>query len=337
MTLKVPGGGSAVKVADAATDMWFKWAPHEITRGAIVPAGGGLTATFNTSVRIRFQQAVILFRADIVLSGVSSSSFSSAADVAANLSLQLPGVVAFSGPDGPAWGWPVPRPTSANGFTATETPCGDGSAAAHCVVSRDHTSSTVVAIGVMEVGSTTASVDTTQHVPTATWRLTAGLNRVEISVAIGNNTADTLAAAALADGGFDAAWLAALDEWEQWWQDVFTPATTRRQRGHGRTTNSATGFAGHLPTLDTSDAALARVYYMGVMSLLQTAHLTPTGETMFGSAGPVFAVTAEYYFSPPPARNIMCTARARVVYNDATNHRVVKQCAHDCVHHVIRA
>ena len=59
----------------------------------------------------------------------------------------------------------------------------------------------------------------------------------------------------------------AAEEAEAWWTAAFTPPAQRAPEAAG-------WFAGHLPALETQDAALARAYYGGLLSFLLTGMST---------------------------------------------------------------
>ena len=97
---------------------------------------------------------------------------------------------------------------------------------------------------------------------------------------------DALSAAQLASGwrdGFDAAFAASSTGFEARWREMFTP-------GNGR-------FSGHLPALETQDAAVRSVYYHGALSafaLMRTS--LPLAPVVFPTLGPQWAATISYFW-----------------------------------------
>lgn len=160
------------------------------------------------------------------------------------------------------WEWSVPRPRpEAPGRWAVEPGA--------VTVWRDTGSPAAVAVtGVVDEQSLT--VEPGQRL------------RLERVLAV---AADATAATAAARGWArdEAAFDAARAAWEQRWQAAFTP-------GNGR-------YSGWWPTLTTADERVARVYYMALLTALQTERTNlPGNPRCFVTAGPNYATTLMYFW-----------------------------------------
>ncbi|GAA1857465.1 hypothetical protein GCM10009687_25700 [Asanoa iriomotensis] len=105
----------------------------------------------------------------------------------------------------------------------------------------------------------------------ATWRRTLGPGEsavVGFVLAFGTDAAEATAAATATAARLDAELAETADAWRRLWAHAFTPGNP--------------DFSGHLPTLRTDDADLARAYYMGALLVLYMRN------TNVGSTGPVF-------------------------------------------------
>ncbi len=109
----------------------------------------------------------------------------------------------------------------------------------------------------------TVAVDAPQRVwtragsGTATWRLVLGPGEsvtVRLAQAEGPDRATVIGRARELAEGFDDAWRASRQRWADRWAQVFTPTNPH--------------FSGHLPVLETTDAALAHLYYTAVLTVL---------------------------------------------------------------------
>jgi hypothetical protein len=131
-----------------------------------------------------------------------------------------------------------------------------------------------------------SQVATATGVATAHWdmNLLAGEEVVlQCAVAV---APDALSAGQLASAwrdGFGASFDATPTAFEARWQEMFTPGNTR--------------FSGHLPVLDTQDAAVRSVYYHGALSafaLMRTS--LPLAPVVFPTLGPQWAATISYFW-----------------------------------------
>ena len=172
----------------------------------------------------------------------------------------------------------------------------------------------------------------TANPPRVTWQGIPANGSVSVAIVavVGNDTDKVMAKAAALAGAFDSEFDRAKTDWQAWWEAAFTPpeqhhhldlvvanntsATNGNPQTNWRTaTNWRTdtnwwrpnsgghgSFTGNLPVLTTTDSALARTYYSACVSLLCNAYFGEAtggmapGLTLFGSAGPISAVTAMY-------------------------------------------
>ncbi|MFC1437312.1 laminin G domain-containing protein [Streptacidiphilus sp. N1-10] len=120
----------------------------------------------------------------------------------------------------------------------------------------------------------------------ATWTLDVEPGQtltVGIACAYGTDTDDVRAQARAAARDFEATLRAGEDGWHRHWTHMFTPGNP--------------DFSGHLPTLDTQDAGLAKTYYMGALQLLymRNTRIRP-GEPVFLTGGPRLGPTTTYFW-----------------------------------------
>ncbi|MEY9835745.1 hypothetical protein [Streptacidiphilus sp. EB103A] len=120
----------------------------------------------------------------------------------------------------------------------------------------------------------------------ATWtcRIEPGQSvTLGIACAYGTGADQVRAEARAAVQDFDATLRAGTDGWRQHWSHMFTPGNP--------------DFSGHLPTLTTHDAGLARTYYMGALQLLymRNTRIRP-GEPVFLTGGPRLGPTTTYFW-----------------------------------------
>jgi len=105
----------------------------------------------------------------------------------------------------------------------------------------------------------------------ATWRLALGPGESRVlgfACAYGTDARAAKAEARAAASDLTGAFAATEDAWRKLWANAFTPGNT--------------DFSGHLPTLRTDNADLARAYYMGALLVLYLRN------TRVGRTGPVF-------------------------------------------------
>ena len=120
----------------------------------------------------------------------------------------------------------------------------------------------------------------------ATWKITVnpGEERaVNFVMAVGNGDDEALTLARKWTTEFESTFEAARTQWEKRYTEAFVP-------GNGY-------YSGNLPVLMTSDEAMRRVYYMGVVSRLQLLRTNlPVQPRIIVTGGPQFAVTVTYFW-----------------------------------------
>ena len=306
---KSPGGGlllphsgasfgalsvDGAKSATLATGLATQWMPHQITRNATLwrPQGGGALQASST-VRTVFGGQTVLLR--LVLSPATAEHGSDAAASAPlELRLGLAALIEISVPPAneshrgnPTWGWDVKRPQSTAGFVASAA--GGLSLTAH----KASGAYSAAAFGAGSTSKPTLELEPAVGYVTASWpKLDATAPvLIELVLAIGMDGAAVSETASAIASDFGGAWQAARDDWQGWWASVFD-----------KSVKTLLPFEGQLPLLTTADAALHRVYYINVVSLLGNArHIRPgsllsqTGQpwenkTIFATGGPVCAV-----------------------------------------------
>lgn len=106
---------------------------------------------------------------------------------------------------------------------------------------------------------------------------------IAIVCAYGTDADVVRAEARTAARDFDTTMRAGTDGWRRHWTHMFTPGNP--------------DFSGHLPTLTTPDAGLAKTYYMGALQLLymRNTRIRP-GEPVFLTGGPRLGPTTTYFW-----------------------------------------
>ena len=120
----------------------------------------------------------------------------------------------------------------------------------------------------------------------AAWRITVnpGQERtIDFVMAVGSGDDEPVSQAGKWASEFDPTFAAAKTQWEKRYADVFVP-------GNGF-------YSGNLPVLTTPDAAMRRVYYMGIVSRLQMLRTNlPVQPRIMVTGGPQFAVAVTYFW-----------------------------------------
>ncbi|GIF72597.1 hypothetical protein Asi02nite_21150 [Asanoa siamensis] len=120
----------------------------------------------------------------------------------------------------------------------------------------------------------------------ATWRLDLAPGQsavVGFTLAFGTDATEVAEAARTAAATLDAAFAETADAWRRLWAHAFTPGNP--------------DFSGHLPTLTTPHADLARAYYMGALLVLylRNTHVGRTGP-VFLTGGPRLGATTTFFW-----------------------------------------
>jgi len=106
---------------------------------------------------------------------------------------------------------------------------------------------------------------------------------IEWVLSYGSDHQEVLQNAEQWSAGFDTVFDSVATRYEQRWQDMFDP-----QGGF---------FSGHLPSFETPDEELKRVYYMGALTLLYLHHSKlPVSRSTFLTGGPRLGATTTYYW-----------------------------------------
>jgi hypothetical protein len=120
----------------------------------------------------------------------------------------------------------------------------------------------------------------------AAWRITVnpGQERtIDFVMAVGSGDDEPVSQAGKWVAEFDSTFAAAKTQWEKRFADCFVP-------GNGF-------YSGNLPVLTTPDAAMQRVYYMGIVSRLQMLRTNlPVQPRIMVTGGPQFAVAVTYFW-----------------------------------------
>ncbi|MER6943073.1 LamG domain-containing protein [Nonomuraea sp. NPDC000554] len=236
------GGDSCALSVDGVpiTTSESRWSAYEVTRKATTGSG----VRIQTATRLAFERNELLLR--VTVSNPTAAQIT--VSVKANPRIA-------KAPTGAAWAWDSPRPGGDHTFTAYKT-------SSSSLLISDSGSSAVTAFAFAPA----PMLSTASAGGTAQWSVAAGGSA---TITIVMNVGQTSTGAPLKDvhdgngvvdacnatvGAFQAAFNAAAKGWEKRWQDAFTP-----ENGH---------YSGSLPTLDTDDKAIARLYYMGILSVL---------------------------------------------------------------------
>lgn len=191
-----------------------------------------------TTVRMPFEAAGVLFRVEFTNRGEQRRSL--------NVSVGLDAAIRAY-PE--TWHWEPPRPEQKDfqDFTATAQPA-DGT-----ILVRDRRSNSAVAFGFVQPPDNLSVPERK-----AEWRLQLSpgeSRRLEFVMAADTDSSAVLPGVATWKADFETIFRAAKESWEKRFRDAFTP-----NNGH---------FSGNLPTLQTRDARLRRLYYMSVLSILE--------------------------------------------------------------------
>ena len=135
-------------------------------------------------------------------------------------------------------------------------------------------------------GPAPLQLESTAGVAAAHWDLNVGPGQqvvLQCAVALASDTASARQQASRWRDTFDVSFGASSIALEARWQQMFTP-------GNGR-------FSGHLPLLETQDAAIRSVYYHGAQAafaLMRTS--LPLAGVVFPTLGPQWATTISYFW-----------------------------------------
>ncbi|MFI1092468.1 LamG domain-containing protein [Streptomyces sp. NPDC020917] len=271
------GGDSCALSVDGVpvTTSESRWSAYEVTRKATTGSG----VTIESSTRLAFERNELLLRVTV------SNPTTAQITVSVNANPRI-----AKAPAGAVWSWGSPRPGGNHTFTAYQT--SDSS-----LLISDSGSSAVTAFAF----APTPVLSTASAGGTAQWPVAAeGSATIDIVMSVGqtstaaplkdiqdgNGVADACNATARA---FRAVFNDAAASWEQRWQDAFTPKNRQ--------------YSGCLPILRTDDEAIARLYYMSILSVLacQRTNLSsafsgvlgrPTGSGAFNGFDRVYVTGA---------------------------------------------
>ncbi|WP_331733976.1 LamG domain-containing protein (plasmid) [Streptomyces atratus] len=280
-----------------------RWSAYEITRKATTASG----VAVQTKTRLAFERNELLLR--IAVSNPTAAPI--AVSVNANPRIAKAALPA-------KWEWDPPRPGGNRTFTAKVS-------GSNLLIS-DSASSAVTAFAFTPAPMlTTASAG-----GRAQWSVAAGQSAtIDIVMEVGQ----TSTGAPLADindgngvvdacnatlGTFGAAFSTTRKKWEKRWQDAFTPGN-----GH---------YSGSLPVLtNTNDTAVARLYYMSILSVLacERTNLGPEFSTILGrptgpgafqgldrvyvTGAPEFANTVSYFWDTSYSSIILTLLDPRMI------------------------
>lgn len=231
----------------ALSSEYVRWYPYQIHR--LAETASGLVVLSGT--RMAFEANQVLITVNV--------ANPTDAQISADVSLTLDPVIRkyTSG-----WDWQIPQASDTN-FTARLV----GTAPNQNLLVSDNTGPAVSAVALSPAPQ---SLTVNGIGATAAWSLTVGAGAsttLDIVIAIGDtstgvaltNPADAnavLAAANTTIGSFQAVFTAAETGWATRWSDAFTSGNSH--------------YSGSLPVISTDHAAVDRLYYMSVLSVICT-------------------------------------------------------------------
>jgi len=221
-----------------------------------------------TTVRMPFEASGILFRVEVTNRGQQARAF--------RVSIALRSAIREYRK---TWHWDPPRPEEKN--FGEFKPTVVQSEGAVLLTQDTHGKSAVVFAFVQQPDKFSSES------PEAVWNLNLrpGESRqIEFAMAAGTDSAEVLLQVSLWKASFDQAFRDAKEKWEKRFADAFTP-----NNGH---------FSGNLPTLQTPDARLRRLYYMSILSVLELerTNLHPDFPRVIITAAPRWAPTLVYFW-----------------------------------------
>lgn len=239
----------------------FRWYAYQILRRATAE-----DLQILTTVRMPFESGGILFRVAVTNRGPKAR--------VANLSIALRAVIREYRR---TWHWDPPRPEGKDLDEFKATVADDGT----LVIADSHSESIVALAFVHHPAELPAEKRDT------TWKLQLlpGESRqIDFVMAAGADSTEVLQRASSWQANFEATFHAAKQQWEKRFADAFT-----LNNGH---------FSGNLPTLETPDAKLRRLYYVSVLSMLELerTNLHPDFPRVIVTAAPRWAPTLVYFW-----------------------------------------
>ncbi len=241
----------------------YRWCAYQILRRARIH-----DLEILTMVRMPFEASGILFRIEVTNLGPQPQT--------ADLSVKLRAAIREY-PQ--TWHWDPPRPEDKDSgdFEATVLPSNGG-----VLRIQDTLSKAVVTFAFVRPAEQLSGGK-----QEAAWTLDlqpGESRRIEFAMAAGTEPAGVLAQVSSWRADFEQVFRTAKEKWEKRFADAFTP-----NNGH---------FSGNLPTLQTADAKLRRLYYMSVLSVLELerTNLHPDFPRVIVTAAPRWAPTLAYFW-----------------------------------------
>ncbi|MFE7710175.1 LamG domain-containing protein [Streptomyces sp. NPDC057486] len=298
------GGGDACALSvDGApiTASESRWSAYEVLRKAVTGSG----VRIQTATRLAFERNELLLRVTV------SNPTRTAITVSVNANPRIARATA-------GWTWSPPRPGGGRTFTAYKV---SGSS----LLISDSGSSAVTAFAFAPA----PTLSTASAGGTAQWSVAAGESAtIDIVMEVGQTSTgaplkdvsdgkSVLDACNATITEFQDAFNAAARGWKNRWLDAFTPGN-----GH---------YSGCLPTLDTDDTAIARMYYMSILSVLacERTNLSaafsgvlgrPTGsgafrgfDRVYVTGGPEWSNTVTYFWDTSYASVILALLDPKMV------------------------
>lgn len=240
-----------------------RWYPYQIMRRATVGP-----IALQSTVRMAFEQQLVLIELQVTNTGDRTA--------AADLGVELGGYVrSYSG----TWQWTIPR--QYDDFSAWSGNLADSG---RVLAVADGSSPAAAAFAFPTPPDRLNPAGTSGS---ASWNMTLhpGQQRtIELVVATGTNAEAAAAAAVDARNRFKPLYEKAHASWEQRFRDAFTPGNKH--------------FSGSLPVLDTKDQRLRELYYLSVVSVLESerTNFAEFFPRAYVTAGPQWGVTTTYFW-----------------------------------------
>ncbi len=242
-----------------------KWYPYQVLRRATVSN----TLEIETAVQLAESENAVLFRVTLRNPSKQSQGFSMRVDLGS-----LPVSVKEKM-------WWNPRPASTKGFLATVD---SGALAIH---NPDKTLTVAYAFSTAPDSLKTVGADGGERIRgDAVWNLNLApgdTKDISITLACGAGGTDPVATSARLAGDWKSAAAQAKAGWEKRWNAMFAPGNKI--------------FSGNVPILHTPDAAVRRVYYMSLVSLLSVCRdCFPLQPRVYVSNSPEYDCTMMYFW-----------------------------------------
>lgn len=240
-----------------------RWYPYQVIRRATMGP-----IALQSTMRMAFEQQLVLIELQVTNTGDRTA--------AADLDVELGGYVrSYS----QTWEWTIPRPY--DDFSDWSGHLADSG---RVLAVADGSSPAAAAFAF------TAAPDRLNPAGTsgsAAWNMTLqpGQQRtIQFVVAADTNAEAATAAAADARARFNLLYAKAHASWERRFSDAFTPGNTH--------------FSGSLPVLDTTDQRLRELYYLSVVSVLESerTNFADFFPRAYVTAGPQWGVTLTYFW-----------------------------------------